>query len=63
MDGLLVLVTTLRFTVPAFAADTAATADPFEPVNAGGFFAGPMETFAPTRGGINSPTPIPPSGQ
>ena len=27
MDGLLVMVTTLRFTVPAFAADTSATAD------------------------------------
>ncbi len=30
------------------------------PPNAGGFFAGAMETSAPQRGGVHTPTPIPP---
>lgn len=38
---------------------TAATSDTFAPVNAGGFFVGPMETLVLQRGGVRSPTPIP----
>lgn len=39
---------------------TAAIGDPYEPPTAGGFNAGPMETLAPLRGGVNTATPIPP---
>ncbi|MFH1109519.1 MAG: ethylbenzene dehydrogenase-related protein [Planctomycetota bacterium] len=41
---------------------TAATGDTFAPVQQGGFNAGAMETQAPQRGGVNTPTPIPPAG-
>jgi hypothetical protein len=40
---------------------TAAGSDTFAPVNTGGFNAGAMETLVPLRGGVNTPTPIPPS--
>ncbi|MFN2377654.1 MAG: ethylbenzene dehydrogenase-related protein [Candidatus Binatia bacterium] len=39
---------------------TAATGDPYEPPTAGGFNSGSMQTLAPLRGGVNTPTPIPP---
>jgi hypothetical protein len=39
---------------------TAANGDPYEPTQPGGFDAGSMEFFAPLRGGVNTPTPIPP---
>lgn len=38
---------------------TASSAELFNPPNAGGFFAGPMETLTIQRGGVNTPTPIP----
>lgn len=38
----------------------AASTDTFAPVNPGGFNAGPMETLVPQRGGVNTPTPLPP---
>ena len=41
---------------------TAATGDTFAPVQQGGFPAGAMETLVPQRGGVNTPTPIPPTG-
>lgn len=37
-----------------------AEADPYAPPTAGGFNAGSMEIRAPLRGGVNTPTPIPP---
>ncbi|MFN2426057.1 MAG: ethylbenzene dehydrogenase-related protein [Candidatus Binatia bacterium] len=39
---------------------TAAVGDMYAPPTAGGFNAGPMEVLAPLRGGVNTPTPIPP---
>lgn len=39
---------------------TAADADSYAPPSAGGFNAGSMETLVPLRGGVNTPTPIPP---
>jgi len=39
---------------------TTAIGDPYAPPTAGGFNAGPMETLAPLRGGVNTATPIPP---
>jgi hypothetical protein len=39
---------------------TAADSDPFAPVNGGGFDAGSMEGLVLARGGVNTPTPIPP---
>jgi hypothetical protein len=41
---------------------TAATMDTFPTPRPGGFFAGAMETLVPMRGGVNTPTPIPPPG-
>ena len=41
---------------------TAASSDAFAPVQTGGFNAGAMETLVPQRGGVNTPTPIPPAG-
>jgi len=41
---------------------TAATGDTFAPVQQGGFPSGAMETLVPLRGGVNTPTPIPPTG-
>jgi hypothetical protein len=41
---------------------TAATGDTFAPVQQGGFNAGAMEALVPQRGGVNTPTPIPPTG-
>jgi hypothetical protein len=40
---------------------TIAGSETFVPVKPGGFNAGPMETLVPQRGGVNTPTPIPPS--
>jgi hypothetical protein len=37
----------------------AATGDPFEPTQPGGFDAGSMQSFVPQRGGVNTPTPTP----
>jgi len=39
---------------------TVTSAETFNPPNAGGFPAGSMETLVPQRGGVNTPTPIPP---
>jgi hypothetical protein len=39
---------------------TAGNSDTFAPVQPGGFPAGAMETLVPQRGGVNTPTPIPP---
>jgi hypothetical protein len=39
---------------------TAAIGDPFQPPQPGGFFVGSMESLVPLRGGVNTPTPIPP---
>ncbi len=44
------------------ACHTAAADEPFDPPQAGGFNAGAMESLAPQRGGVNTPTPIPPGG-
>jgi hypothetical protein len=41
---------------------TAASSETFSPPQQGGFPAGAMETLVPLRGGVNTPTPIPPSG-
>jgi hypothetical protein len=40
---------------------TAANTDSFDPPQAGGFDAGSMEALAPQRGGVSTPTPIPPT--
>lgn len=40
---------------------TVANTDTFTPVQLGGFPAGAMETLVPQRGGVNTPTPIPPA--
>ena len=40
---------------------TAADSDTFDPVNPGGFDAGSMEGLVLQRGGVNTPTPIPPA--
>ena len=42
------------------ACHTASAAEPFEPPQAGGFFGGAMETLVLQRGGVNTPTPLPP---
>lgn len=39
---------------------TAAASETFAPVQDGGFPAGSMESLVPQRGGVNTPTPIPP---
>jgi hypothetical protein len=39
---------------------TVTAAETFNPPNPGGFSAGPMETLVLQRGGVNTPTPIPP---
>jgi hypothetical protein len=41
---------------------TAASSEPFAPLQEGGFNAGAMEALVPQRGGVNTPTPIPPIG-
>jgi len=41
---------------------TTAASDVFAPVQQGGFNAGAMETLVPQRGGVNTPSPIPPIG-
>ena len=38
---------------------TGSNAETFNPLKEGGFNAGSMETLAPQRGGINTPTPLP----
>jgi len=44
------------------ACHTVASSETFDPPQAGGFNAGPMETLVPQRGGVNTPTPIPSGG-
>jgi hypothetical protein len=44
------------------ACHTAASSEAFNPPQAGGFNSGAMETLVPQRGGVNTPTPIPPDG-
>lgn len=39
---------------------TVTSAETFDPPNAGGFPSGAMQTLVPQRGGVNTPTPIPP---
>lgn len=39
---------------------TVTSAEAFNPPNPGGFNAGAMETLVPLRGGVNTPTPLPP---
>ncbi len=39
---------------------TAASSETFDPPNAGGFNGGAMEALAGQRGGVNTPTPLPP---
>lgn len=41
---------------------TVASSETFVPVQPGGFPAGAMETLVPLRGGVNTPTPLPPIG-
>lgn len=42
------------------ACHTAANDEVFDPPQTGGFFGGAMETLVPQRGGVNTPTPLPP---
>ncbi len=42
------------------ACHTAATDEMFDPPQTGGFPSGAMETLVPQRGGVNTPTPLPP---
>jgi hypothetical protein len=42
------------------ACHTVASSETFDPPQAGGFNSGPIETLVPQRGGVNTPTPIPP---
>jgi len=44
------------------ACHTPASSETFAPPQPGGFNAGAMETLVPQRGGVNTPTPIPPDG-
>jgi hypothetical protein len=39
---------------------TGSEAETFDPPQEGGFFSGSMEALVPQRGGVNTPTPIPP---